>query len=233
MISDRFEDFSQSLRVFIEQKLRFSHLFPIDAAEAVGNVEHAMKGKLDAFHSLYDAARAHPEVSFDFYANPLCCFVLHYRNAKHHNHAHGVRSAHRYARANGDSEPYLLVDYPAGQEEEGGGFIDHYVSWADFCTYLQTLPTHRRQHAEDLIRPYISAGDFEKFAHESGYSKSQIFVNVVPIIIGAGSECIGKIKSNITTDSVEAQHFLWHFQSVGMADFKNPNYQELQSDFFR
>lgn len=231
MISDRFEDFSQALRVFIEQKLRFPELFLIDAAEAIGNVEHAMKGKLDAFHSLYDAAKSRPEVAFDFYSVPLCSFVLHYRNAKHHNHAHGIRSAHRYARSNSVSEPYLLIDYQA--EEEGRGFIDHYVSWADFCAYLRNLPEHHRQKAESLIRLHIAADDFEDFSHRNGYSESQVFLNVVPMIIGAGSECIGALKAHIAADSTEAEHFLWHFQSVGPANFANPQYAELQSGVFR
>ena len=145
MISERFEDFAQSLRVFGEQKLRFERLFLIDAMEAVGNVEHAMKGQLDAFHSLYDAAAVNPDVDFNFYANPLCCFVLQYRNAKHHNHAHGIRSVYRYARDNGEEEPYLLVSYPAGPGEEGGDFIDHHISWSNFHDFWTVLLTATRK----------------------------------------------------------------------------------------
>ncbi|KQB95088.1 hypothetical protein AL073_18205 [Loktanella sp. 1ANDIMAR09] len=64
MISDRFEDFAQSLRIFIEQKYRYRELFLIDADEAVGNVELACKSMLDTFASLYDASRAEDQVNF-------------------------------------------------------------------------------------------------------------------------------------------------------------------------
>lgn len=165
MISDRFEDFAQSLRVFIEQKAKFQKLLLIDAGEAIGNVEIACKGILDTFASLYDAARATPEVDFDFYASPLCCCTLAYRNAKHHNHAHGIRSIHRCAQQN-PREDYLLVYFPAGESEEGGGFIDHFVSWGDFCTFLD-MPLKQsrlRAGARELIRERISANEFEHFA---------------------------------------------------------------------
>ena len=124
MISDRFEDFAQSLRVFIEQKYRYRELFLIDADEAVGNVELACKSMLDTFASLYDAARAEDQINFDFYGNPLCCAVLAYRNAKHHNKANGIRSAHKHARQN-ERTDYLCVDFPAGEGEEGGLSLIH------------------------------------------------------------------------------------------------------------
>lgn len=62
MISDRFEYFAQSLRIFIEQKYRYRELFLIDADEAVGNIELACKSMLDTFASLYDASRAEDQV---------------------------------------------------------------------------------------------------------------------------------------------------------------------------
>lgn len=52
MISDRFEDFTQSLRMFIEQKFRFQELFLNDADEAIGNIELACKSMLDTIFQL-------------------------------------------------------------------------------------------------------------------------------------------------------------------------------------
>lgn len=233
MISDRFEDFAQSLRIFIEQKIRFQQLFLIDAGEAIGNVELACKGMLDTFASLHDAVRATPEVDFNFYANPLCCCVLAYRNAKHHNQAHGIRSVHRYAQQNG-REDYLLVDFPAGEGEEGGGFIDHHASWGDFCTLLD-MPLNQsrlRSNARDLIRDRIGADEFENFAARDEVPVTRIFVNVIPVIIGAGSEFLPYLKAHIRPLSVEARHFVFHFEEVEQANFAEPQYTELTSSVF-
>lgn len=233
MISDRFEDFAQSLRVFIEQKTRFQRLFQIDASEAIGNVELACSNMLNSFASLYDATRAEPSCDFDFYASPLCCFVLAYRNAKHHNVANGIRSAHRVAQRV-DRQDFLLVDYPAGSGEEGGGFIDHFASWGDFCTLLE-LPrakSHLRANARQIIRDQLNANVFEEFAAEDGAPLERVFVNAIPIIIGAGSEFIPALKPYINPQSTEADHFVWHFTEVEQANFSEPKYLELPSTMF-
>ncbi len=233
MISERFEDFAQSLRIFIEQKFKYQELFLIDADEAVGNVELACKGMLDSFASLYDAARATDEVEFDFYGNPLCCAVLAYRNAKHHNKAHGIRSAHKYAKQH-ERQDFLLVDFPAGEGEEGGGFIDHYASWSDFCMLLNMPPCESRLRvgSRKLVRNRIHADEFEAFAAQNNAPISTIFINMIPIIIGAGSEFIGALGPYIHATTTEAKHFVFHFENVAQADFSQPEYCELSSAIF-
>lgn len=233
MISDRFEDFVQSLRVFIEQKFRYRELFLVDADEAVGNVELACKGMLDTFASLYDAARAEEQVNFDFYANPLCCTVLAYRNAKHHNKANGIRSAHKYARQN-EKQDFLCVDFPAGEGEEGGSFIDHYASWSDFCTLLDMPQQQNRLRAgsRELIRNRLHANEFEAFAAHNNAPPETVFVNMIPVIIGAGSEFIGALGPHINPTTTESKHFTYHFENVAQADFGNPEYIELPSTLF-
>lgn len=233
MISDRFEDFAQSLRVFIEQKYRFRQLFLIDAGEAIGNVELACKSMLDTFSSLYDASRETPGINFDFYANPLCCCVLAYRNAKHHNNANGIRSVHRYAQRH-ERENLLLVDFSAGEGEDGGAFIDHYASWGDFSTLLD-MPRDQsrlRANARDLIRDRIFADEFERFSEVNAVPMHRLFINVIPIIIGAGSEFINQLRPHIQPHSTEAESFLWHFENVEQADFSKPEYLELSSSIF-
>lgn len=233
VISDRFEDFVQSLRVFIEQKIKYQKLVLIDADEAVGNIELACKSMLDTFASLYDAARAQDGVNFDFYGNPLCCAVLAYRNAKHHNKANGIRSAYKFARQNGRQD-YLLVDFPAGENEEGGGFIDHYASWADFRVFLgmPNCDSRLRAGSKELIRNRISAEVFESFAVKDGVEHAQVFINMIPIIIGSGSEFIRELKPHIQPQTTEAKHFVFHFENVETADFTQPQYTELTSSIF-
>ena len=233
MISDRFEDFAQSLRVFIEQKIRFQELFLIDADEAIGNIELACKGMLDTFSSLYDASRAQDDVNFDFYGSPLCCAVLAYRNAKHHNNANGVRSAHKHARQNGRQD-YLLVDFPAGVGEEGGSFIDHYASWADFRSLLDmpSRVSRLRDGSRELIRNRINADVFENFAAREGVEHERLFINMIPIIIGSGPEFIAELGPHINALTAEAKHFVFHFENVEQANFAEPQYTELTSAIF-
>lgn len=233
MISDRFEDFSQSLRVFIEQKHRYRELFLVDADEAVGNVELACKSMLDTFASLYDAARAEDQIDFDFYGNPLCCAVLAYRNAKHHNKANGIRSAHKHARQN-ERQNYLCVDFPAGEGEEGGSFIDHFASWSDFSMLLamETKQSRLRAGSRELIRNRIHADAFEGFAAENNAPLSTVYINMIPIIIGAGSEFIGALRPHITPDTTESKAFVSNFENVAQANFGNPEYVELSSSLF-
>lgn len=233
MISDRFEDFAQSLRVFIEQKHRYRELFLIDADEAVGNVELACKSMLDTFASLYDASRAEEQVNFDFYGNPLCCAVLAYRNAKHHNKANGIRSAHKHARQN-ERQDYLCIDFPAGEGEEGGSFIDHYASWSDYSALLDMPPQQSRLRAgsRELIRNRLHASGFENFAAKNNTPLSTVYINMIPIIIGAGSEFIGALRSHINAVTTEAEAFAFNFENVAQANFSAPEYAELPSSLF-
>lgn len=231
MINHRFEDFAQCFRFFAEQKERLRQLILVDPMEAIANVELSMKVMLDCFHSLKDAVDKDEEIDFDFWGQPLTSFVLRYRNAKHHNHAQAIRSAHRVAQDDAARRNYLLVSYPAGQDEEGGAFIEHYVSWWDYCDYLNSLAA---RHADSIstIRAKLSAEEFERFAAVEPYDLDAIFVNVVPIITGAGAECIDAIADKIDPQSIEAEYFLGHFREVGEADFSQPNYLELSNGVF-
>ena len=103
----------------------------------------------------------------------------------------------------------------------------HYVSWYDFFNFLNHPNDAYKVAANDLIRTRIAAHHIESVAAHHGYSQRQIFVNVIPIIIGAGSECITALEPYIQTNSVEAEHFLYHFKEVAVAQFQEPEYLEL------
>ncbi len=233
MISDRFEDFSQAIRMFSEAKIEFYELFLVDPNDAVSNIELTVKSMLDAFSSLYDATRTQPGVNFNFYGNPLCCAVLAYRNAKHHNTANGIRSLYKHSRENGRRN-YLLVNFPAGETEEGGSFTEHYASWSDF-SFLLGMPNNSsrlREGSRELIRDRISADTFESFAADQGHQHEHIFINMIPIIIGSGSEFIAKLKPYIHLNSVDARYFLSHFETTAQANFSAPEYCEFPSSVF-
>lgn len=231
MISDRFESLSQAFRIFAEQSIRLQALFLIDAPEAVGNVDHAIDGILNAFHGLHDAVKIEANDAFNFYGDPLCAFALLLRNARHHNQANGVRSIYRRARGEDAPIDYLLVNFAAGAGEEGGGFAEYYVAWADVLIAMDLQP---RRYAASVAagREALRADEFERWCAEHGYSNHQIFVNLIPILSAAGSACTRPLREHIQPQSVEAEAFLNIFQNVEPADFSQQDYVELTSAVF-
>lgn len=232
MISERFESLAQAFRVFTEQHLRFQQLFLVDAREAVGNVEHAIDAILNAFHSLHDATKVEAEGAFDFYGDPICAFVLRLRNARHHNQANGLRSI--YQRAGSEEAPveYLLVNFAAGDAEEGGSFAEHYLAWSDI---LIVLAEQSRKYGASVEagRDAIGADTFERWCADHGYREQQVFINLVPILAAAGSACTPPLARYIRPQSTEAEAFLNFFQNVEPANFDRQNYVELTSALFR
>lgn len=231
MISDRFETLAQAFRVFAEQHLRFQQLLLIDAPEAVGNLDHAIDGMLNAFHGLYDAVKAEAPDAFNFYDDPLCAFVLRLRNARHHNQANGLRSIYRRARAEELPRDYLLIDFAAGEAEDGGSFAEHYVSWSDITAILN-LQSAKYADSVAAGRTAIDADLFEAWCFARGYGADRMFINIIPVLTAACSRCTGAIAQYIRIESVEAEAFINIFQNVEPADFDRQKYVELTSAVF-
>lgn len=229
VISARFESLSQAFRVLTEQQFRFRPLFLIDAPEAVGNLDHAIDGILNAFHGLHDAVKLEANNAFNFYGDPMCAFVLRLRNARHHNQANGVRSIYRCARNEDTRVDYLLVDFAAG--EEGGSYGEYHVAWSDILTVLALEP-ERYAASVAAGRDAIGAEKFENWCAAHGYSPHQIFINLVPVLAAAGSACTGSLVRYIRPQSVEAEAFLNIFQNVRPANFNRQDYVELTSAVF-
>lgn len=231
MISRRFESLAQAFRVFVEQHFRLPNLILIDAPEAVGNLDHAIDGILNAFHGLYDAVKSEANDAFNFYDDPLCAFVLRLRNARHHNQANGVRSVYRRAQAEQDHINYIMIDFEAGDGEEGGSFAEHYMAWQDILAVL-ALEKDKYRNSVAAGREAIQADMFEAWCAEHGYSEYQMFLNVIPILSAAGSACISQIARYIDPQSLEARAFLDIFQNVEPANFAQQRYFELTSAAF-
>lgn len=212
-----------------------------DAPEAVGNLDHAIDGILNSYHGLNDAIRVEDEVAFEFYDNPLCAFVLRIRNARHHNHANGIRSIHRCARAQIPPANYLLVNYPAvnpnadeNHNDDDGGvgtFAEYFISWDDTESYLNGRP-NQQQASVAASREEIGANVFGPWCAAEGYPVDRVFINLIPILFAAGTVCTPIILDHIETDSTEAEAFLDLFQTIPPAVFRAPNYTELTSAIF-
>ena len=185
----------------------------VDAPKAVGNLDHAIDGILIAFHGLYDAAKSEAKEAFNFYSDPFCALALRLSNARHHNQANGLRNVYRRARHEEPRVDYILVDFAAGEGEEGGSFAEYYVAWSDI---LAILDLQSEKYAESVAagRQAIYADEFEGWCADHGYSESQIFVNLLPILAAACSSCVGSLADFIIAQSVEAEAFLHIFTEV-------------------
>ena len=233
VLTHSFEDLAQTLRVLIESHWKLSQLITVDRPEAVGTIETAINAVLNAFHSLYDLMRKDLSAPADWYAIPELCTILAVRNARHHNLANRIRSLYNYHSQESDnptdSKKYLYIDFPAPPEEEGGDCFDVPISWGDIDEMI-SLPRNKsrlRDGTRELVISYLAADIFESEAANQGIAKDQIFINFVPLVLNAGIAVHPYVKDHIAPDSVEANHFNWHFENIGAAITERHEYEIL------
>jgi hypothetical protein len=228
MINHAFEDLAQSLRVLLEADYRArAGLMRVDRAEAVGNIENALAGVLNAFHSLYDATQKEPGYNGpEWYSDGPLALLLAIRNARHHNKANKIRTLPTFHAQEAERpvrmERYVFVDFPS--TEDDGDTFDVYLSWADLRDFL-SLPQREsrlRPTSVKLVKTYLGAGQFAAYASQYDLPESRVFFNIVPLLLNAGLSLMPSIKEFITPTSTEARHFVWHFTEVGHADTQNP-----------
>ena len=201
-------------------------LLVVDRPEAVGNIETALTGVLNAFHSLYDAVEKTLDPSpVDWYASGPLATVLAARNARHHHAANGIRTLYSYhaleaARPDRMAQ-YVLIDFPG--REEGADTFDVYVSWADLDELLR-LPQSKsrlRQPTCDAIRTYLATGKYAAYAAQYSLPITSVYINIVPLLVNAAAAITPHLKSYVAHGSTESRFFMEHFSSVEAADTHN------------
>lgn len=221
-VSHSFEDLAQALRILLEAHFRAERegLIRIDRAEATGNVENAVSGVFNAYHSLFDAM-SKAKMQPDWYRTPELAFVLVLRNARHHNHARKIRTLYTHyaqeARKIGSMETYVLVDFPAANDD--GDAFDVYMSWGDLNTLL-SMPQKSsgvKPVTAESIRSYLGAEKFSEYAQFYEVDEARIMFNIVPLIANAGVKLALHLAGKIETRSTEADSFLKLFQTLGLA----------------
>lgn len=229
MLTHSFEDLAQAFRVLLESNWQFRQLLSVDYAEAIGTLETAINAKLNAFHNLYDLMRQNRITPPNWYEVPELCVILAIRNARHHNKANRIRSMYNYHRYTSIKPSlgrrYVYVDFPAPPEEEGGDCFDVPLSWYDLDTFL-SLPQNEsrlRPKSADDIREYLNSDYFEGYSRGHRLDKERIFFNLVPLTLNAGIALQKYLKPHVNADSVEASHFLKHFEIVCPAMTRNPD----------
>jgi len=236
MIAQAFEDLAHAMRVLLEARIGANRLFTIDYPEAVGNIEAGLSRVLDSFHSLYDAMEKEGiRDRVDWYATPELCAILVLRNARHHNLCSKVRTVFRYhdnvVTPPTKKKDYLVMSFPPGEEDASP--MDLPLSLGDLADLLK-LPlsdSRLRKSTAPIIEGYLSLPVAREAAKEAGMSVSDMFFDVIPIIVNAGIALHPHIKDRIRHLSTESKHFDWHFANVLPAKMKLPEFTKFQ--FFR
>jgi hypothetical protein len=229
VVDRSFDALAHGLRVLFEANFRAHSggLLQIDRAEAVGNIDAALAGVLNAFHSLYDAIGTEfINRPIDWYSDGALATILALRNARHHNKANKVRVLYSFhaeeSDAPGQLTQYVLVDFPAA--EEGADTFDVYLSWADFSSLLSMPKSESRLSPESshAIKEYLGSGKFKSYASNYGLSERHVFFNVVPLIVNAAATITPLISANLKRLSVESETYADLFSDMPLADMKHP-----------
>lgn len=220
MLSASFEGFCQSLRILLEAVWRSNDLILVDPHEAAGNIELGFTNLLNSFHSLYDISKRNG-IELDWYGIPEIATILAIRNARHHNIANRIRGLYTYQLQKdhpAEFTPYLILDYP--ETKDGGTTFQTLISWGDFDEMLSmpTSATKLRASVPPAIRNYLNSDGINTQAIKSNLDKHSVFLNATPLIVNAGIKFIPAIKDLITPKSIEAKHFITHFQNIEPAD---------------
>lgn len=236
LVAQAFEDLAHALRVLLEARIGANRLFRVDYAEAVGNIEAGLSRVLDSYHSLYDAMdKEGIRARVDWYATPELCAILALRNARHHNLCSKVRTIFRY-HDNTIVPPttkrkYLIVSYPPGDEDATS--IDLPLSLGDL-TSLLALPLDQsrlRKSTRELLGGYMSLSMIVEEARRKGFEVTDVFFDVVSLIVNAGIALHPHIADRILHLSTESKHFDIHFKIVSPAQMREPEYASV--NFFR
>ena len=228
-VSESFEDLSHALRVLLEAHARAHRqgLLQVDRAEAVGNIEAALAGVLNGFHSLHDAlSKGKSVISLPWYETPELATILVLRNARHHNHANKIRTMYTYyvqeARSVGSMEMYVLVDFPP--EDEEASTFDVYLSWEDLRNLfsLPTETTRLKKATAEGVSEYLGVGKFREYADYYGLGEERVFFNVVPLVVNAARVLVPQIKHLVTPRSLEAEVYLTLFETASRSVVERP-----------
>lgn len=216
-----FEDLAQSLRVLLEADIRAhrQELLFIDRAEAVGNIETGLNAVVNSFHSLYDAINKelghHP---INWYQEPELATILAIRNARHHNKANRIRQLYNYhVQSNPnpqDMKQYVVIDFPTGEED--ADTFEVFLSWSDLESYLALPTDESRLNAKTVsaINSYFNAIKMSTYAVLYGVPASQVFFNVIPLVVNAASKIVPIIKPFINATSLEAETYITLFDGM-------------------
>ncbi|MEZ2224341.1 hypothetical protein [Rhizobium sp. RCC_161_2] len=221
-ISEAFDSFAHALRLNTEHLIHAPALMKVDPQEAAGNLDTGLSAVLNGFHSIYDAAQAaSSQINFPWNKAAPTATLLAIRNARHHNHAHRIRSMETYftrPRLGPLSGEFGLVTYGAASPLEQRLFVQA-LSWQDVNELLNLPHSVTRLNAQraQTINDYLGGDTLTSFA-ASRTQEVPVFFDMLPIITNAAKAAVRVLEPEIEVLSMEGRDFLAHFNDVGEVD---------------
>ena len=194
---------ANSMRLYGETRFAFERLKLVDLEEAVNNLDRAFEAKLEAFHSLYDVSKD----VFEYFEHADTSLLIMLRNAVHHRNHLLFRSWNSEMLLNegtkrNNGKDFLL----AGHEVVDASMVmKFYYKLEDFYSRLDSrlnspfLETRMgdsnrvkllRQLDEELRFKDLWAKE-----NEGGYTKDQIYINIIPIFISSVCKVFKRFKA--------------------------------------
>lgn len=221
-----FESLAQSMRVLTEALFRYGELVAIDRPEAIGNVEQSFASLLNSFHSLGDAVQRE-EDGPNWSSEPSFSTLRVIRNARHHNHANGIRTIFSFHSDTADirsvSKEYLVFD-AFGESGQVPPLLNLPISLSDILVLLEIDPAISRisLNLRGSLQSYMGIQNIVDRAQILGFTPERIFLATNPFTLAAGKVVSGYLNGRISLDSVEARSFMDLFATLPLPNFAQP-----------
>lgn len=188
------EGLANSMRLYVESKLRFKSIFEVDREEAVKNQDLAMEAKLEKFHVLYDVTKNLP--GFDYFNHGDTSLVIALRNAIHHYEGHQLfQSWNARIHLNDTIGRLSGAAFLLGSTtpEEDTLAVRFYYLLDDFFIRLPALKEADKLRA--LWESELKFAVIAKVGVDEHYPKAQVYVDVMPAFMSAVRRVRGWLAS--------------------------------------
>lgn len=188
------EGLSNSMRLYVESKLRSKEIFALDREEAVKNQDLAVEAKLEKFHTLYDVTKHLP--GFNYFEHGDTSLLIALRNAIHHHEDHQLfQSWNARIYLNDGLKRLAGAEFLLGSTTPTEDVITvrFYYLLSDFYTRLSALKNADKQRY--LWENELQFSTIEKEGEEGRYPKDQVYVDVMPAFMSAVRRVRGWLDS--------------------------------------
>lgn len=228
---------ANTMRIYVEEHVRFSRLKNVDLEEAIHNLDRAMDNKLEAFHTLYDITKN----EFDYFEHGDCTLLILLRNALHHRNHLLFKSWNQYMVVEKQTENYmgaefLFADYYVMQDTESR--MRYFYKLEDFyfhldeslgSPYLREMNKIKNIENLDLIKKDLNWLELEAYYKKNRYPMEQVYINIMPIFISAVCKVFKYLKDNgVDFTGFDAGAYCEPFTNELWVDFKNIHYKTLR-----
>lgn len=218
-IERAWENLSNTMRVYVENRLRFEALRRVDPEEAINNVDRAFESKLETFHTLYDVTKDLP--GFDYFGHGDTSLIIVLRNAAHHrDHSLFVSWNARLglgsrARDLAGAE-FLLASTTPETEYQTARF---YFRLQDFYDRLQHPMVKNAAKLRSMWDTQLCFGAMATAAAAKRYPTDQVYVDVMPAFMAAVRRASGWLyATGFQPHGFDGQTYFRHFRTLQLQE---------------